>query len=149
MAAPLRVRDAEAMVGVLSDRERVPKPLGRYEILRGMGQGGMGTVYQRNVELDRQVALKVIEGISGAGESQLVRFQRRPGDVCRANQLAQAPSSFSPEKGRSSPLTINLLVRKSNHRKRDSRRGQGRAATTNRSTSVGLGSVDGSYSSER
>jgi serine/threonine protein kinase len=60
-----------------SDRQRVPERLGRYEIIRRLGKGGMGTVYLAlDVELNRQVALKVIEGMSGAGASQLVRFQR-------------------------------------------------------------------------
>ncbi len=65
----------------------------------------MGTVDQCDVELDRQVALKVIEGISGAGESQLVRFQRKDPRkrYAGANQLAQAPRKFSAGEGPEQP----------------------------------------------
>lgn len=45
----------------LSPRERLPARLGRYEINRELGRGGMGIVYEcHDPTLRRQVALKVI-----------------------------------------------------------------------------------------
>src|SRR5437879_2578641 len=49
----------------------------RYEIIRLLGQGGMGAVYQaRDRELERQVALKVIRGDMAANPEILRRFKQ-------------------------------------------------------------------------
>jgi eukaryotic-like serine/threonine-protein kinase len=49
----------------------------RYEIIRLLGQGGMGAVYQaHDSELERQVALKVIRGDMAANPEILRRFKQ-------------------------------------------------------------------------
>src|ERR1700687_5223279 len=49
----------------------------RYQVLRILGQGGMGAVYQaRDQELDRIIALKVIRPELAANPSILARFKQ-------------------------------------------------------------------------
>src|SRR6266849_4189282 len=49
----------------------------RYQVLRVLGQGGMGAVYQaRDQELDRTIALKVIRPELAANPSILARFKQ-------------------------------------------------------------------------
>ena len=50
---------------------------GRYEIVKMLGQGGMGAVYKaRDVELDRAVAVKVIRGELANDAKTLARFKQ-------------------------------------------------------------------------
>jgi hypothetical protein len=54
-----------------------PSPVGRYEILGKLGQGGMGTVYQaHDPGLDRIVALKLLGPRGGPDAEMRARFSR-------------------------------------------------------------------------
>src|SRR5215212_5689705 len=57
----------------------VPPParLGDFEVLREIGRGGMGVVYEaRQVSLNRKVALKVLAGSVCLSPKAVVRFKR-------------------------------------------------------------------------
>lgn len=57
--------------------DTVPAVLGGYQILKELGQGGMGTVYlARQVSLDRLVAIKVMRARWASNPNFLVRFTR-------------------------------------------------------------------------
>ncbi len=61
----------------MTDDENTKKRLGDFEIIRELGRGGMGVVYEaRQVSLNRKVALKVISGSLGLSSKAVLRFQR-------------------------------------------------------------------------
>ncbi|HMF13217.1 MAG TPA: protein kinase, partial [Gemmataceae bacterium] len=54
-----------------------PQRLGDFEIIREIGRGGMGVVYEaRQVSLNRKVALKVLSGGLGLTPKAVQRFRR-------------------------------------------------------------------------
>jgi predicted Ser/Thr protein kinase len=68
-------QQAEPAPGRLPDK--LPAPFGRYELLKQLGQGGMGAVYlARDTQLDRLVALKVPFFTASDGPHVLERFLR-------------------------------------------------------------------------
>ncbi len=61
----------------MADNDDTKKRLGDFEIIRELGRGGMGVVYEaRQVSLNRNVALKVISGSLGLSSKAVLRFQR-------------------------------------------------------------------------
>ncbi len=59
-------------------RESLPRRIGRYEVVRVIGEGGMGVVYEAlQTNPHRTVALKVLRhGVGGGGRSLARRFQQ-------------------------------------------------------------------------
>ena len=72
-----------------ADATRPRKLVGEYEILREIGRGGMGVVYQaRQLGLNRMVAVKMVLGLDHAGPHPLDRFRAE----CEAVARLQHPN---------------------------------------------------------
>jgi serine/threonine protein kinase len=88
MAAPLRASEARrssSAVGILGQSTKAPGlppeatdigQLGDFRLLREIGRGGMGVVYEaEQLSLRRRVALKILPFAGGADARQLQRFR--------------------------------------------------------------------------
>jgi len=64
----------------------IGKKLGGYEIIRKLGEGGMGAVYEaRQVSLDRSVALKILPSNLAANRNFITRFTREALSAAKLN----------------------------------------------------------------
>ena len=84
---------------VLAGSVHAHKSLGDFNILREVGRGGMGIVYEaEHVSLGRRVALKVLIHNASANSKQRSRFQREARSAARLHHTNSFPSSVSAKK---------------------------------------------------
>jgi eukaryotic-like serine/threonine-protein kinase len=75
-----------------ADGSTTPGRLGEYRILREIGRGGMGVVYEAEQEsLGRRVALKLLPGHLVADAKQVRRFQREARSAARLHHTNIVP----------------------------------------------------------
>jgi eukaryotic-like serine/threonine-protein kinase len=84
--------------------------LAHYEVRERLGEGGMGQVYRaRDLELDRDVALKVMAPELAAEAEYLLRFEREARAVAAVNH-PNIVTIYSVERaGRTRFLTMELI----------------------------------------
>jgi serine/threonine protein kinase len=74
-----------------------PKQIGEYRILREVGRGGMGVVYEAEQEsLGRHVALKVLPFAALMDPNHLKRFQREARAAARLHHDARRALRIAP-----------------------------------------------------
>ena len=84
--------DVEAGARVIPAVPVEERRLGDYRILRQIGRGGMGVVYEaEQVSLGRRVALKVLPGDVAADRMALARFQREAKAAARLHHTNIVP----------------------------------------------------------
>ena len=72
--------------------EKHPEQIGDYRILREVGRGGMGVVYEaEQISLGRHVALKVLSGHALLDPRHLQRFQREARSAARLQHANIVP----------------------------------------------------------
>lgn len=76
-ANPTTGVESGARSGLGMSSAATPHHIGKYEVIRLLGAGAMGVVYEcRQPELDRSVAIKVLRHFGGSRSDQTHRFER-------------------------------------------------------------------------
>jgi serine/threonine protein kinase len=122
------------------------KRLGDFEILRELGRGGMGVVYEaRQLSLNRNVALKVISSSLGLSSKAELRFQREAEAAGRLHHTNIVPIYSTSNENGMHYYAMELIDGPSLHQVIQSlRRGKlcGSKVTTSAATaSVGAGPI--------
>ena len=82
--AAFGLSDGVSLEAATTCESAIPERLGDFEIVREIGRGGMGVVYEaRQLSLDRRVALKVLPFVSVLDPKQAVRFQNEVQSAAR------------------------------------------------------------------
>jgi serine/threonine protein kinase/predicted Zn-dependent protease len=98
-AGPSRLESSDDGGGVPADGG-APERLGDYHILREVGRGGMGVVYEAVQEsLGRHVALKVLPGRAASDPGRLQRFKREARSAARLHHTNIVPVFEVGEQG--------------------------------------------------
>ncbi len=81
----------ESIRGALFPRFKQPRTLGRYELRRRLGDGGMGIVFAaHDPQLDREVAIKIVQPVmdDGQGHARLLAEARAAARLSHPNVVA-------------------------------------------------------------
>ncbi len=87
-----------------------PKQLGDFEIIRELGRGGMGVVYEaRQRSLNRQVALKVLSTGLGLTTKAIMRFKREAEAAAKLYHTNIVPIYFTGAEDRIPYYAMELV----------------------------------------
>src|SRR5215471_12348556 len=87
-----------------------PQRLGDFEIVREIGRGGMGVVYEaRQVSLNRKVALKVLSGGLGLTPKAVQRFRREAEAAAKLHHTNIVPVYATGEQDGSHFYAMELI----------------------------------------
>lgn len=102
---------SESPVPARSEGARFPERIGRYRILRKLGSGAMGIVFEaRQADPDRAVALKVLRAFAGEDSTRRFRREARVLGRFRHPGIAHVYESGLLEDGSGSPYFAMELV---------------------------------------
>ena len=93
-----------------SDSQQGPRRFGDFEIVREVGRGGMGVVYEAHQRsLNRRVALKVLSNGLGITTNSIQRFQREAEAAAKLHHTNIVPVYFTGEEDRIPYYVMELV----------------------------------------